>query len=368
MEHKNQTQHLAQPLLSGVVHECEQVDVEANAGEQVDVEANAVGMEGATTWKQRSGRTDGKDRYVFGDVTKSWIRMNEAQRSIVVPPSRAADLLLHKIAAREAHLMIIGFLCGKEPVDELGVPVAYSRCIFRRNPIYWGCWAGCAALIYLGSLLHYPVNQHRRTREDECAYEGEVRIQWIYCCDGCYFLFFLWDCTKLVYFAKRDGMSWESSKNTCGADCYLIAIMIYLTLMTMDFLFISAMKHKSMNKLRVVLITLLLFGVVVLAFLLISAISGNLDNANTQTLVEWLLRILVVGFYLFMGVFYCQLWNVYSDSSAVFDADGDGVEDDCCAHLRHCTIFKTAGPAIVALGLLSVAYALQPDAVWNALG
>ena len=117
------------------------------------------------------------------------------------------------------------------------------------------------------------------------------------------------------------------------------------------------------------IVTILLFGVIVLLMLVVSAASGNLTGAGADGIFSWGMRSSVVFVYLFMGVWYMKLWNAFrdDDDNLIFDADGDGVEDDCKTHLLHCTICKTSACALVTMILLIVTYIAEPNAVWPAL-
>merc|ERR1711871_92732 len=103
---------------------------------------------------------------------------------------------------------------------------------------------------------------------------------------------------------------------------------------------------------------------------MISSYDGKLGYGDTSGLATWIMKITVVLMYLTMALYYCKLWNAYKtdndDHSVVFDADGDGKEDGCAEHCKHCTLLKVLFPAAFSTLLLIVAYIVEPDSVWNA--
>ena len=70
-----------------------------------------------------------------------------------------------------------------------------------------------------------------------------------------------------------------------------------------------------------------------------------------------------------VGIYYTRLWNVYhaDGSELLWDADGDGVEDDCYTHLQYCTVCRAVGPSLLAIVVFTVVYIEKPDALWGAL-
>jgi len=348
---------------------------------EVSLEDPPAEGEAGTGSKGPADSTEAKPdkAYVCGDCTRAWTKMSPEELSTHVPASRTADLPLYKIAARETHCMLIKMTFGyiwpnKEEIsarNDIGVPKFLQKCFLKYNPLYWFCWLGIASLIFMGQLVHYPLDQHRRTRKDETELEGEVRIQWIYCCDGCYALMILYDIGEFFFYWADDGLTWNSTEVKCGANCYLVALAIYSGLLATDCLFLNAMKQQNELMFRGSIVTVLLFGVVVLICLLISALTGNLDDASDDVTFSWFMRVCVVLMYVVMGMFYCKLWHVYrpthTHGMVIFDADRDGQEDDCKTHMTHCSICKVSGPALVVLGILIFGYATEPVAVWNAL-
>jgi len=289
------------------------------------------------------------------------------------PPSRDPALRTHQMAAREAHCVLIHCLCGclglsDAPPDDKGVPAAAQHWFVKHNPVYWGLWLVTAFFIWQGCHWHCLWGQGKKSRPDETQEEAEVRIHWIYCCDGMYLGCVILDLFDLLLDWIDYGLSWNTEADICGALCYVVAVAVYIGLLGGNLIFINAMQIKSEVRLRACIVANLAFGIFTLTMLLISAFTGKGSDSVTSAMA-WMLRLAVVIGYVIVGLYYTRLWKIYHPvgSNLHWDVDQDGVEDSLHIHLKHCSVCRAILPATITFGVLLFVFILEPDAVWVAL-
>jgi len=267
------------------------------------------------------------------------------------------------IAMNEAHWMTTGMLCifaAEKKDQEEDLPNHMEHPLIKYNPGYWLLWCYFTVSIWLGILVHTPFGQADKCRPDELELESEVRVQWIYASDGMYVLMMMLDLVDFFSKWHKHGLTWSTS-DQCGADCYMVAAAMYGALWGGNVYFLRCMQQRAQVPLRSCILANLGFAASLLVLLGVSAITGTGDRATTAVMA-WGLRVVSVGCYVMVGVYYLKLWNIYQDSE--HDPEGAKAQTWREILLPTCTVIA---PSIVTFMIFVVGFAVHPNTVWYAI-
>lgn len=296
--------------------------------------------------------------------------------------------------------MILAWMC---PPAFKAHPYEFQResCRVRWNPGYWVCWFGGFGCILPGLWFHTLFGQDGQLREDETLVEREVRVHWVYGCDGPMVLELIYEVYSV--FVNLGHADWDEAFSCT------IAIVVAGCYMMGNVIFMRAMKLQHYVEIRMCIMAGAAFGIGLAIALVGSLVRGprglpgeeyliynattkhweNPSHNNVTSIfvvdvggdevnleehvpgVSWILKGAVV-FFMFLSVFcYRRLWNLHKPP--VEQHHDDGCCMACYRWIRSsiskaCRALAVLSAMSVTWLLLFIAFTVGGDDVWNALG
>jgi len=237
------------------------------------------------------------------------------------------------------------------------------------NPLFWLSYLPLALCVLSGKWIHSLWGQGGRVRPDEEPDEMRARMHWIYAMDGPIASLTLLDLIDVLF----DLPNYEQRKFQSDMLSWTITLGVTSAYVLANSYFISAMKHRSLVGVRLVIVCQTVFAVGLLNMLVAGVIrnksSRRFGNDFFETWLEfatWCTRLTMVAFMLGAAFVYSRLWNVYK---ADYRATGDVLFHMHGRYLRReCERYAIIPIAAVLMWtLLLVAYYNDDDLFWDAL-
>mmetsp|Transcript_1466 Transcript_1466/g.1943 ORF Transcript_1466/g.1943 Transcript_1466/m.1943 type:complete len:313 (-) Transcript_1466:1266-2204(-) len=308
--------------------------------------------------------------YLIGIYQDNEKELNEERKPLLSSIDSEKWLILSdiKFSFREADHWV---------VDLCGMNVKNNNFLYPLYALGTYPMVGC---ILTGLWVHRLVGQGGPVRIDETSIERETRAQWVYGMDGPFAVAAVMNAVRLLMIAVNKRVN-----RAATTDVLTIGLVLDLSYILGNIVFLDAMQRKDALLVRVAVVANASFGIgLVLLFLFGIAWAAEHGHLAPDKILDWIIRALVVAFFLAAASHYTELWHVYEDivdddendmvaekknggyDTHNKDKDGSEVRPHCFDDIWHIIVVCAAALVVWTLILLAVFWQ-GPHAVWAAV-
>lgn len=249
--------------------------------------------------------------------------------------------------AAEASWLVKNLRIAWEDASEAFAAFSY----FEPNPCFYLITPILAILVFAGLCVHAPFRQGGPIRADESALEKEVRVRWILMTDGPFAMAAVYDTASIIAAVIQN--------QTDDVVLRLVGLGISMAYILGNVVFLKAMQNRDRPLVRVAITANVTFAFGLLNLFVWGVLWARYHNDfhRTSKIVDWILRAVVVCFFIVGASTFLQLWHAYDD---------DQPPATSFVHfLRHLSV-TVAAIAVWCVFVFAI-FLDGPKAIWAAL-